>query len=275
VDQLLRTWVPDTVDPGSKVVVPTIRFDLARRFAGLEGGELEGVPGSRLARFESRVRFELSERGASVAAESVVVFTLGLHPEVVFDRPFLVALRRVGAPQPYLLLWVGNDTLLERWAPRATEPADPKTLAALVGRWTIDAEATIDANVLRARDLGLLDLTELGFAEGATPSDAEVVAAARRTYAEVLRKPTGTFEVGADGDARLEMSVGGDAAREATHVRKALTLSRLEGTHWFAPRLPPGSTKDVDPEDRFRVVWNGTELRLVSGEGVIVLRRAP
>lgn len=275
VDEVLRTWTADTVDPGSRLVVPTIRLDLAYRFAGLEGGALEGVADTRLARFQSRARFELSERGASVAAESVVICSLGLHAAAVFDRPFLVAMRRVGAPHPYLLLWVGNDAILERWAPRATEAADPKTLASLVGRWAVDTEATIDATTLRERDLGVLYLTDLGFAEGAKPSDAEVLAAARQRYADVLEHVVGTLDVGADAGSRLETTTWyGNAPKRETEPH-ALTLVRRDGAHWFARRATSGSTTEPDPDDDFRVQWNGTDLRLVFGSKVIVFRRAP
>ena len=277
VDELLRTWVSDTVDPGSNLVVPTIRLDLRHRFSSLEGGALEGAAGSRLGRFQSRVKFELTERGASVAAESVVICTLGLHPQLVFDRPFLVALRRVGAPQPYLLLWVGNDALLERWTPPVTQAPDPKTLAELVGRWTIDPDATGDASSLRKRERGVIRWTELGFADGATPSDAEFLAAMRRRNAMALI--SGTLVVAAGGNAELEMLEDsrdrGRSDPEPEQVRQALTLLRRDGTHWFTLRLRPDSTKEVHPEDGYRVQWNGTDLRLVSGVGVIVFRRAP
>lgn len=276
VDELLRTWVSDTVDPGSNLVVPTIRLDLRHRFSSLEGGALEGAAGSRLGRFQSRVKFELTERGASVAAESVVICSVGLNSEAVFDSPFLVALRRIGAPQPYLLLWVGNDALLERWTPRVTEPADPTTLAALGGRWTIDADPTIDATTLREWALGVIHPDELGFAEGASPTDAEIVAATRRRYADVLSKFSGTLWVAADGRADLEMrETYGLSDPKTYQTQRALQLIRTDGTHWLTPRLRPDSTKEVDPEDGYRVQWNGTDLRLVEGWRVIVFRRAP
>jgi len=164
VDGFLRTWTPDVVDAGSLLVVPTVRLDLAARFASLEGGPLEGVPDIRLERFEERIRFARSERGASLTGESVVLHRVGLHPELVFDRPFLLALRRVGAPKPDLLRWIGNDALLERWSPPKIESANAATKAVLAARWTLDPEATFRACILRERDLGMFVSDDLGFA---------------------------------------------------------------------------------------------------------------
>jgi hypothetical protein len=118
-------------------------------------------------------------------------------------------------------------------------------------------------------------LTDLGFAEGAKPSDAEVLAAARQRYADVLEHVVGTLDVGADAGSRLETTTWyGDAPKRETEPH-ALTLVRRDGAHWFARRATSGSTTEPDPDDDFRVQWNGTDLRLVFGSKVIVFRRAP
>ena len=174
VDQILRTWKQDSVDAGSRFLVPTIRLDERARFSALEGAALSGVKDSQLGRFEEHVRFRLSESGASLAAEAVIVLSLGIHPDLVFDRPFLLALRRVGAPHPYFLLWVGNDALLERHEPLRGSPLDAATLDRLRGTWVTDRKASAVASVLRALDLGIESLDSFGFAPGDKPTPEEI-----------------------------------------------------------------------------------------------------
>ena len=176
VAEILRTWRADSVEPGSTFAVPTIRLDAEQEFSEFLGAPLAGVENSYLRGFHERVRFVLSERGASIRAEAAVVLSLGIHPDLVFDKPFLVALRRADAPTPYFLLWVGNDALLERLVPPVGMPLDRESLEPYVGRWAIDPEASREASILRMFSLWSdADRAELGFPPGSRPSRAEIL----------------------------------------------------------------------------------------------------
>jgi hypothetical protein len=203
---MLKTWTPDTVDPGSRMVVPTIRLDADQRFSAFEGAPIKNVVDSELRSFQERVRFRLSERGASLGAESTIVCSFGIHPELVFDRPFLVALRRASEIEPYFLLWVGNDALLERFAVPKVEPIDAETLKPLVGRWELDVEPSRDATTLREYALGIEPLKTLGFAPDAKPSPAEILARHKAKYPRHAAEEwwNVTIEVLPDGSVVLQ-----------------------------------------------------------------------
>ncbi|HVG92894.1 MAG TPA: hypothetical protein VND21_00485, partial [Planctomycetota bacterium] len=241
VDRILRTWKKDSVDAGSRFLVPTIRLDEQARFSALEGSALSGVKDSKLLRFEERVRFRLSETGASLAAEAVIVASLGIHPDLVFDRPFLVALRRVGAPHPYFLLWVGNDALLERYEPLRGAPLDAATLDRLRGTWVTDAKASAVASALRALELGLESLDSFGFAPGAKPTPEEVRQRIEAKFA-------------------AEVSKDGGLAPE-------LTLAVADGGRASASIAPPSLAEHAQPplvlEGRFERSATGVSLRLL------------
>jgi hypothetical protein len=262
VDETMRASVEDSVDSGSLLVVPTVRAVADARFTAFEGAPIVGMPGSSLRAFRQRVQLDLTERGASVRAAAAFVATAGIHPDLVFDRPFLVALRRAKAAKPYLLAWVGNDSWLERVR---VESLDAAAIRPYVGAWELDVERTIDASIRRYVSLGLVRPAELGFPEDAHPTTEQLVARAKAKRAESgERRPTGyTLDVDADGTARLRTKDG------ATHHR--LRLERYDGRVVF---LRPPAPDDVDAprDERFDATLRDGALELDFGD-VFVFRR--
>ena len=57
------------------------------------------------------IRFRLDESGAVLKSESIGVWARGRR-EFVFDKPFLIMVKRQKARRPYLVLWIGNTELL-------------------------------------------------------------------------------------------------------------------------------------------------------------------
>lgn len=94
----------EPAEPHTVLAVPKLDFDVAHRFA-----ELEGASGALAAAFQ-RTRFRLDETGARL--ESHAYAQKSIDPYFLFDRPFLVALVQKGATRPYFLLWIANDELL-------------------------------------------------------------------------------------------------------------------------------------------------------------------
>ncbi|MGD0091438.1 MAG: hypothetical protein ABSE73_16085 [Planctomycetota bacterium] len=75
------------------------------------------------------VRFRLDDRGVELKSEAGIGWAAADEPEprwLVFDRPFLLYLERVGAKAPYFALWVENPELLEKPDP-ASKPAEGGT----------------------------------------------------------------------------------------------------------------------------------------------------
>jgi hypothetical protein len=267
VEEHQRAWTADTVDPGSLLVVPTVRLDADASFANLEGVPIEGLPGGRLRSFRQALRFRLSERGAEVRAASDVVLSLGIHPDLVFDAPFLVALRRVDRP-PYLLLWVGNDALLERAVAPEPAPADAATIEGMVGGWILDSAATERASILDGYRSIEGSLEELGFPPGATPTDDEILARHRERL--------GNASDGVSWDSRATVHESGRVVVEwGTLVEGMRPDLRYEG--WIEVyegrtvfRLQEGEDVGRIPA---RMNEGRLELRMLAGGHVVSLRR--
>lgn len=102
-----------------RLEVPCIDFDLARRYAELEGAGVVCAPLEAQAFGDvlERVRFRLDEGGALLVSEARVG-GLCLPPRsLVCYPPFLVMLVRRGSPVPFLALWIETPALL---TPRTT-----------------------------------------------------------------------------------------------------------------------------------------------------------
>jgi len=84
----------------SNLRIPVLDFDIMKRYAGLldRGWGLQ------------QVRFKLDETGAILKSQGIGA--TARSQDLIFDRPFLVMLQRVGAANPYFALWVANAELL-------------------------------------------------------------------------------------------------------------------------------------------------------------------
>ena len=60
------------------------------------------------------VMFKLDRRGAEVRSESGV-YEASESTYFVFDRPFLVVMKKRGAEHPYFVMWVDNAELIVPW----------------------------------------------------------------------------------------------------------------------------------------------------------------
>jgi len=186
--------------------IPRVRLDLEHRFEEFVGAPLPQVPGGSVGEMRQSVRFSLTEQGASVASDALIVASLGLATPLVFDRPFLLALMRRGATRPYLLVWVANADLLEANTPGQT--ATRQEAAPFVGRWTIDRERTLKSL-----------LEKLAGEE----MDDEERADLRESYGELLDQLTLTLEIGADGHVSLRSVLKGGTDEDVEWEKHALS----------------------------------------------------
>ena len=97
----LQQSTPGSMPRHADLFIPVIDFDVLRHYH-----ELAGI-GIAL----QQTRFKLSERGAILKSESVMVKAAAFK-NLVFDKPFLVMIQRTNAGQPYFALWVANAELL-------------------------------------------------------------------------------------------------------------------------------------------------------------------
>jgi hypothetical protein len=106
-----------------KLSIPKLNYDLRTDFPELEGLHLKPGPNTPtkelvISKAEQLVRFQLNEKGAVLKSEAVMVVTdsaiaipLDTH-EMIFDKPFLILMKRADSAQPYFAMWVGNASLL-------------------------------------------------------------------------------------------------------------------------------------------------------------------
>ena len=93
------------------LLVPVLDFDVLRSYTDLIGKN------SSMGLLVQQIRFRLDERGVILKSEGGGV-SARMPQNLVFDKPFLVMIRRTGAKQPYFVLWVGNAELLVPFQPR-------------------------------------------------------------------------------------------------------------------------------------------------------------
>jgi hypothetical protein len=84
----------------SHLFIPLVDFDLCRRYIELEQG---GIALQQIA-------FKLNESGIVIQSEASTV--RNGHQHLIFDKPFLIMLRKTNARNPYFALWIANAELL-------------------------------------------------------------------------------------------------------------------------------------------------------------------
>ena len=97
--------------------VPVFDLDLTHDVQELLGKvvKVNAVESGTITTALQTVRFKLDERGAVLRSRGEVVVWMGKGdepPNLVFDGPFLLMLRRKASQQPYLALWVDNAEIL-------------------------------------------------------------------------------------------------------------------------------------------------------------------
>jgi hypothetical protein len=102
--------------------VPLIHLNVHRRYSELEGKPFKTPQFKGTIVWTSQdLRFRLDETGARVESQASLSAKSPDGPleprreprRLLFDRPFLVLLRRLEAKSPYLAVWIGNSDLLE------------------------------------------------------------------------------------------------------------------------------------------------------------------
>lgn len=122
---LQRAANPEADRPGigDSLSIPKLNFDLQKDFSSLEGLVLQPsqtahVKNLRTSTVKQLVRFQLDENGAILKSEGemgMVGSAMEAPPKIrtmIFDRPFLVLMKRWNSPHAYFALWVGNESLL-------------------------------------------------------------------------------------------------------------------------------------------------------------------
>jgi hypothetical protein len=105
--------------PNDVLLVPDLDWRITHRFVELEGRPFlnTGLEGQRIDVAEQDILFRLHRTGAELKSEAKM-HMLGeiKRTEYLFDRPFLICMRKRGDERPYFVMWVDNAELLENFA---------------------------------------------------------------------------------------------------------------------------------------------------------------
>jgi hypothetical protein len=103
---------PKHLDSGAIMLVPSMNWKIEHRFRELEKRPVEAV-------YQS-IQFKMDRKGAYVASVVTVTLPNG-HPEAdpnpnhyLFDRPFLIVMKKRGVRQPFFVMWVDSAELLQK-----------------------------------------------------------------------------------------------------------------------------------------------------------------
>jgi len=103
------------------VLIPKLNFNIETNYPTLEGSHFKtGERMLRVAEARQRTAFILDENGAEVesvvrfATTEEVVYEKPKPKAMIFDKPFLILLKRVDSDSPYFGFWVANTELMEK-----------------------------------------------------------------------------------------------------------------------------------------------------------------
>ncbi len=102
--------------PNDVLLVPDIVWRISHRFAELEGRRFTNtaLKGQRMDVAQQDIQFCLNRGGAELKSEAKM-FYCPIPTYYVFDRPFLLYMKKRGSDQPYFVMWVDNVELLGKW----------------------------------------------------------------------------------------------------------------------------------------------------------------
>ena len=115
VEKRISKAKPTQMREMEDLYVPVLNFDVLREYSELYKHAIrtanKKLDGTSIVFAGQSVRFRLDERGAVLKSEAIAAGGLTAR-DLVFDKPFLILLKRHKARNPYFALWVGNAELL-------------------------------------------------------------------------------------------------------------------------------------------------------------------
>lgn len=100
-----------------EVIIPKFYFNIETNFKELEGNSF--FAGNQYFQIETawqRTAFALDEKGAEVESEACISLlsleAIEIPKRMVFDKPFLILLKRIESKNPYFALWTTNTELM-------------------------------------------------------------------------------------------------------------------------------------------------------------------
>jgi hypothetical protein len=117
-DQRMRDWKPpEFLDSHVALAVPEQDWRLDHHFNELEGTDKvllnRGFESYWVEKAWQSVTFKLDQEGVQLKAQAAIVAP-GMPPQLFFDRPFLLYVKKRGAQHAFFAMWVDNAEMLRR-----------------------------------------------------------------------------------------------------------------------------------------------------------------
>lgn len=115
IDSRIRQSYPEEISEMDELIIPKIDLSVFHTYNELIGKFLanRGFRDFFFAEAGQDVSFKLDESGASAEATGKIVIKKGPVPRIyLFDKPFLLILRKTGSTEPDLVLWLANTDFL-------------------------------------------------------------------------------------------------------------------------------------------------------------------
>ena len=94
--------------------VPEMYWQIDHRFNELIGKTISNAdPAMPIIEARQIIKFKLDRCGAMLESESRI-FVAAIPRKFIFDRPFLVYIKKRGCDQPFFVMWVDNAELLTK-----------------------------------------------------------------------------------------------------------------------------------------------------------------
>lgn len=97
------------------LLVPSLDWEIRHRFTELEGADKRflntGFGEYNIEKVVQTIHFKLDRSGAELASEGKM-YCMPESSHFVFDRPFLIVVKKRGAKQSFFVMWVDNAELL-------------------------------------------------------------------------------------------------------------------------------------------------------------------
>ena len=124
VEKRIHLAKPEKMVEMEHLYIPVLNFDVLREYSELYEHPIhtanENINGTSIIFAAQSIRFRLDERGAILKSEGLAASGLSKR-NLVFDKPFLILLKRREAKAPYFALWVGNAELLVPQSKKSVE----------------------------------------------------------------------------------------------------------------------------------------------------------
>ncbi len=122
--KMMRTAGPDNTETNDGLsardvlLIPDIVWRITHRFTEIEGRKFTntGLKGQKINLAWQDIQFRLTRTGAELRSDAGISM-LSLPAYYLFNRPFLIFMKKRDAQTPYFVMWIDNAELLCKWAP--------------------------------------------------------------------------------------------------------------------------------------------------------------